>query len=109
MVAEHGWKLLPQYRFEPTTGLWKHRGGPVEPPLRLAQLRYDEDGILRFPPTDDLAPDTARADALAAAAETVRERVRMSIRAPAAWSTELGADFEHLRWFELPAECLTPA
>ena len=32
----HGWRLLPEYRFDPATGLWRHRGGPVEPPLRLA-------------------------------------------------------------------------
>ncbi|XP_074619620.1 uncharacterized protein LOC141878556 [Acropora palmata] len=25
MVAEHGWKLLPQYMFNPETGEWKHR------------------------------------------------------------------------------------
>ncbi|KAK3696713.1 hypothetical protein QZH41_013068, partial [Actinostola sp. cb2023] len=25
MVTEHGWKLLPQYMFNPETGEWKHR------------------------------------------------------------------------------------
>ena len=38
LVAEHGWLLMPDYRFEPATGLWRHRGGPVEPPLRLGQV-----------------------------------------------------------------------
>ena len=34
-VADEGWKLLPLYRFEPESGLWKHRGD--EPTsLRLA-------------------------------------------------------------------------
>ena len=28
-----GWRLLPHYRFDPPTGLWRHRGGLVEPPL----------------------------------------------------------------------------
>ena len=37
LVAEHGWRLLPDYRFDPATGLWRHRDGPVEPPLRLAR------------------------------------------------------------------------
>ena len=27
LVAEHGWRLLPDYRFEPATGMWRHRGG----------------------------------------------------------------------------------
>ena len=38
LVAEHGWRLLPDYRFDPATGLWRHRDGPVEPPLRLDQV-----------------------------------------------------------------------
>ena len=28
LVAEHGWRLLADYRFDPATGLWRHRGGP---------------------------------------------------------------------------------
>ena len=34
LVATHGWRLLADYRFDPVTGLWRHRDGPVEPPLR---------------------------------------------------------------------------
>ena len=26
----------------PATGLWRHRGGPVEPPLRLGEVTYDD-------------------------------------------------------------------
>ena len=44
MVAEHGWKLVPQYRFSIESGLWRHENGPVEPPMRLAQLSYDAEG-----------------------------------------------------------------
>ena len=40
LVARDGWRLLPDYRFDPVTGLWRHRAGPVEPPLRLRQLSY---------------------------------------------------------------------
>ena len=49
LVAEHGWRLLPQYRFDPASGLWRHERGPVEPPLRLSQLRYDDEGRLTYP------------------------------------------------------------
>ena len=42
LVADQGWKLLGDYRFDPATGLWRHRRGPVEPPLRLHALRYDD-------------------------------------------------------------------
>ena len=37
LVADDGWALLPDYRFDPATGMWRHRAGPVEPPLRLAE------------------------------------------------------------------------
>ena len=30
MVAEHGWKLLPHYMFNPETGEWRHRNHQVD-------------------------------------------------------------------------------
>jgi selenocysteine lyase/cysteine desulfurase len=105
MVAEHGWKLLPEYRFETATGIWRHRNGPVEPPLRLTQLRYDDAGILRFPVSDDRAPENARADALAAAA-AIFANAPDADPGTASLVEELGSEFEDLRWFDLPAACL---
>ena len=35
LVADEGWRLLPDYAFDPHSGRWQHRGGAVEPPLRL--------------------------------------------------------------------------
>ena len=40
----------------PAPGLWRHRAGPVEPPLRLADVGYDADGVLRYPRHGDTAP-----------------------------------------------------
>jgi selenocysteine lyase/cysteine desulfurase len=41
LVAEHGWKLLPQYVFEPESGLWRHRDRPrIEPELSLENISY---------------------------------------------------------------------
>ena len=105
MVAEHGWKLLPEYRFEPANGLWHHRNGPVDPPLRLSQLRYDDDGILRFPISDDRAPENARADAPTAAAALFENAPDVD-PGTASLVNELGTEFEDLRWFDLPAACL---
>lgn len=105
MVADHGWRLLPDYHFDPATGLWKHRAGPVEPPLRLAQVDYDDSGALRFPRHDDRAPATAYADALAAARELFANAPDAD-PGTASVADRLGDHFEHLRWFELPAECL---
>ena len=49
LVAREGWRLLGDYRFDPLTGLWHHRTGTVEPPLRLARR------VLRRRRRDDVA------------------------------------------------------
>ncbi len=62
LVATHGWALLPEYRFDPYRGLWRHKGGLVEPPLRLSRLHYDAEGRLRWPGSGGAgAADTAGA------------------------------------------------
>jgi hypothetical protein len=106
MVATHGWKLLPEYHFDPTSGLWKHRAGAVEPPLRLSQLTYDlTTGLLVRPPVDrERAPESALAGYL--------EQARALFAASPGWCLDDGPpldmseDFEHLRWFDLPAASL---
>ena len=104
LVARDGWRLLPDYRFEPASGLWRHRDAPDEPPLRLTDVAYDIDGMMRYPSTSHRAPESsldgylteARARFAAAPAEALPED-----------GTAMSADFEHLRWFDLPATCLT--
>jgi selenocysteine lyase/cysteine desulfurase len=106
MVAEHGWKLLPEYRFDPASGLWRHMHGPVEPRLRLGQLRYDTaTGDLVVPELGhDRAPESALAGYLTEARERFDAASATAHASPAAG--RLSAEFEHLRWFELPAESL---
>ena len=58
LVADHGWRLMPQYRFDTATGRWHHRNGPVEPPLRLSQVHYAADGTLTYPEHRDTAPES---------------------------------------------------
>ena len=102
LIARHGWALLTDYRFDLASGLWRHRAGPIEPPLRLSDLAYDQDGVLTYPKHDQLAPesdldsylDQAR-DLLEAAAQSVKPT-------PAKLEDDLAA----LQWFELPARCL---
>jgi len=105
LVAEHGWRLLPDYSFDTATGLWRHRDGPVEPPLRLSQVGYDpESGAMTYPRHDEPVPESALAGYL----EQAREIFAAAPGAAAGddGSATLSADFEHLRWFELPAACL---
>ena len=100
LVADDGERLLPLYRFDPATGRWTHREGPVEPPLRLADVGYDANGHLRYPQHRERLPLTALADHLDEA------RVILgSLPAPGG-DASLGADFDALRWFPLPAASL---
>ena len=108
LVADHGWRLLPQYRFDPMTGRWHHRHGPVEPPLRLSQLHYDADGVLQYPEHDDRAPESDLADYLAFAHEYL-ESLPDDLGEAAGPDQGLSADFAALQWFDLPATCLEGA
>ena len=105
LVATHGWKLLPDYRFDPTSGLWRHHLGPVEPPLRLDQVSYNlQTGEMVRPPIDQVrAPES---DLLA-----YLDHARTVFAEAPEWAEHgvhhtLSAEFEHLRWFELPAASL---
>ena len=103
LVANDGWRLLGDYRFEPSTGLWRHRQGPAEPPLRLSQVTYDGSGAMRYPRHQDRAPESELKSYLAEARATF-EAATPEPGEPA--EGQLSADFEHLRWFELPSACL---
>jgi hypothetical protein len=107
LVAEHGYKLTSQYRFNPTTGLWRHKDGAVEPPLRLAQLHYGPDGSLTYPHHEDTVGESALAGYLDEA-RALFQALPDDVPEPdtAALLAALGDDFEHLRWFDLPVESL---
>lgn len=96
LAASDGWRLLPDYRFNPQTGLWAHRAGAPEPPLSLKDISYS-----------DVTPRSAHRhrepeSALSAYLAKARE-IFGAARGPAE-TVQLTADFEHLRWFWLPEE-----
>jgi selenocysteine lyase/cysteine desulfurase len=103
-VARHGAKFLDDYTFDVVTGLWHHRRGPVEPPLRLTDVHYDEaTGEMTYP------RHHVSADVSAVAAQLRRAESLAASRAEPDCSAALpgmGEDFEALRWFDLPAACL---
>jgi selenocysteine lyase/cysteine desulfurase len=103
LVARDGWRLLGDYRFDPATGLWRHRQGPAEPPLRLRQVEYDVAGRMVYPRHKDRAPESELKGYL----EEARELLDAATPAPSGSLDGLvSADFEHLRWFDLPPACL---
>lgn len=101
-VAHHGHLFLTDYTFDPATALWRHRNGLVEPPLRLDQLRYTPEGVLTYPRHQDRAPESdlsgylTEAELLAARADRGEDSDQACV----------SEDFDALRWFDLPAQCL---
>jgi selenocysteine lyase/cysteine desulfurase len=105
LIAEHGYRLLPRYRFDPRSGLWRHAAGPPRPPVTLRDVHYDSDGELRYPRRREQAGDEAYDDYLS------RARALLAALPDdiGAGPTGLPAAFEELRWFTLPPGCLIAA
>ncbi len=102
MVARDGWRLLPDYRFDAATGLWHHRNGAVEPPLRLTDVRYDEDGTMTYPHHRQTAP----VDVLQEHLEEAR-RIFAAASGDVPADAHLSDDLDQLRWFALPEASLS--
>jgi selenocysteine lyase/cysteine desulfurase len=104
LVAAFGSRLLPDYRFDPRAGTWRHRDAPPPQP-GLADIRYDADGRMRVPDSGlRRRPATALAGYLAVARSIAAGRTHV---APADAESALPPEVERLRWFPLPAPSLT--
>ncbi len=102
LVAREGWKLLGDYLFDPVSGLWRHRAGPVEPPLRLRDISYAADGTMHYPRHDTTAPVAVLGDYL----DEARRILAATPSTPGEDLAQVSAEFDHLRWFDLPATSL---
>jgi len=103
LVAREGWKLLGDYRFETTSGLWRHVDGPVEPPLRLDQVTY-ADGAMSYPRHESTAPVEVLAEHLAEARRILAAATPPDVTHRA----HLSQGFDELCWFELPEVSVAP-
>jgi hypothetical protein len=104
LVARDGWRLLPWYRFEPATGMWRHAAGSPEPPLSLRDVTFAADGV-SYPAHRHHAPESALIDHLAEAEQILADPVSALGSPPdEAGPPLVGPDFEGLRWFWLPDE-----
>ncbi len=103
LVARDGWRLLGDYRFDPSTGLWHHRGGTVEPPLRLADVTYDGEGAMSYPHHGTTAPVAALAGYL-----DLGRQILTAATPPDLAAAHVSDDFDQLLWFELPRESYAP-
>jgi selenocysteine lyase/cysteine desulfurase len=105
-VAREGHHFLTDYSFDPDSGLWHHRDGPVEPALRLREISYTEDGQMIYPTRKDWAPESALAEYLEIAEQLAADRKTRISSEVFGVPVALSQRFESLRWFELPNECL---
>jgi len=108
MVARDGWRLLPWYRFEPATGMWRHSAGSPEAPLSLHDIGYDAAG-LHYPAHRHREPESRLAGYLEEAARVFADPTAALGPAPAPEPLAVGTDFESLRWFWLPDEIASGA
>ncbi len=100
LIAREGWRLLPRYRFDAATGVWRHADPPTELPMSLAGISY-EGGALRFAGRRHREPLARLADYLEAARRTLGGATPLPSQAVA-----LPEAAERLRWFLLPAEAM---
>jgi selenocysteine lyase/cysteine desulfurase len=104
MIARDGWRLLPWYRFEPATGMWRHAAGSPEPPLSLHDVAFSGEGV-SYPAHRHQAGEEALAGHLEEAARILGDPVAaLGAAPPSAGPPLVGDDFETLRWFWLPDE-----
>jgi selenocysteine lyase/cysteine desulfurase len=99
LIAKHGWKLLPQYTFDPKTGVWRHHNAADLAPMGLEDLDI-------FNPASAGA-ETVGEDVLAGyleEARTILEQADATISIPAESTGPLSNTAETLRWFPLPEE-----
>lgn len=98
LVADHGWALLPHYRFDAPSGRWHHRDGAIEPPLRLSMVDFDDRGVLTYPAQHDQAPESELVRYLREAHDMLHSLPEPEL---APTRTVESSDFDQLRWFDL--------
>jgi hypothetical protein len=100
LLADHAWKLLPLYRFDPVSGLWRQRDWASPGRVRLrASLEH---------PAAHLP--VAGEEVLAQRLDAARAIVGAMEADPPAGCMEdpcVSEAFERIRWFPLPGEAVT--
>jgi selenocysteine lyase/cysteine desulfurase len=102
LIAADGYRLLPDYRFDPHTGLWQHASGPLPPQITLAEVTFSPDGGLTYSCHGGQAGEESFPGYLRQARALLAGLPVHLDDGP----TGLSPDFEALRWFPLPSGCL---
>ena len=106
-MAKHGNLFLSDYNFNPDTGLWKHKNGPVEPPMSLNAISYNSAGEMQYPIKHDRTPESSLKNYIKQAQKfSIDKEQNTATNLSTNVADLLGEQFESMRWFELPHECL---
>jgi len=100
LIASHGWRLLPHYRFDSSTAVWRHRRGLAQPPMSLYEIDYSQGG-LSHPHSERTTASTADYAIYIEEAHQLFATAGASVEAA---EEILEAEAESLRWFPLPQE-----
>jgi hypothetical protein len=107
LIGRYGHRLLPEYRFAPTSGHWRHARAPAQPPRRVADL---EAGVTDVPGPATTQQPAARVPDGALTAGYLTHACAVFGAAPDTVDEAppgLPPAFEQLRDYHLPAACLS--
>ncbi|XP_033105807.1 uncharacterized protein LOC117108060 [Anneissia japonica] len=114
-VATYGWKLLPQYEFDPFTGLWKHRALDSLPKCgagfkSLLDIVYNSNGQFVPGPTHGVKHNSTRSltDYFLEAQHVLDQSLHheISYKALSDSPLVLGSGNEDMKWFLEPREAM---
>lgn len=100
-IASEGWRFLPDYAFDPVTGVWRHRDAVPAAAAGLAAVSY-VDGRLTWAADRRTEPESAFAGYLLEARRLAAARDGRG--AGGVDPREMAPDWESLRWFPLPGD-----
>jgi selenocysteine lyase/cysteine desulfurase len=102
LVARYGYALLPEYRFDPQSGEWRHHRSNRRLAMRLNTLSYAR-GRLEYGTRKSTEPESNLplylAESRIILEQAVRDLAHLEVN-----HTELPSSFEALRWFPLSHE-----
>ena len=111
MIAEHGWKYLEKYKYDPARGLWVCQQGRTEPCRDLNQISF-EHGIFQAPKKKDHKNGKPLSTYLDMAKQlftgpNLSGPSFLQTFQQAAPAPTLPAEYEKLRWYGLPRDITT--
>ncbi len=100
-IAREGWRFLPDYAFDPITGIWRHRQATPLVGAGFGAISYGA-GRMDWRAEHRTEPESAFAGYLEQAGRLAAERDGRG--AGAVDPRELAPEWESLRWFPLPGD-----